>query len=216
MVTGAALAGRGVVDPRDTRLQPFPEPEWGGAPAGRTLAPAQPLWHRRHEYEARVYVEGVPLVVYEVEWNGAHPCPLRTLNQPDRETLEELESRAHPHYHGYRHGGRDWVITNEMSGESIFVPSLTAHLITDHGYFQCSGRYRVDPTTLMRVLGLLSAPSPSSLRPPVSLTTFASPSPPPSSVSFAPTPSPPLGATTTIQSEPKAVISNTTALTAAL
>jgi hypothetical protein len=154
MLIGAARMGRDMANPCDEPLRPFPEPVWGDTSIGRTLAPAQPYWHRRHEYEARVVVADTALIVYEVEWDDAHPCPLRTLNEPDREQLEKLESRAHPHYHGYKHGGRDWVITNETSVESIFVSSLTAHPIVDRDYFQCSGRYRVDSTALTRILGL--------------------------------------------------------------
>jgi hypothetical protein len=153
-----AAVGDTVMPPvmRATLGSPLPEPTWGGAPAGRALAPEQPGWTRAHELEARVEVDGVELVVYEAEWNGAHCCPLRGLSAADSARLEEMERPGHAHYHGYRHGSRDWVITRVATGESLFVPSLTAHMIADHGFFQCSGRYRVDPLALLRVLGMAS------------------------------------------------------------
>jgi hypothetical protein len=53
----------------------------------------------------------------------------------------------------YTFGDKDWVIENLKSGERVFLPSQTLHMLVEHGFGQgLSSKFRVDPEQWVRVL----------------------------------------------------------------
>lgn len=117
---------------------------WSGSDF-HTLVPRQDGWHVWEIKEAIVRLDDcktTDFLVSEITWGGAMQCPL----QSDDDRV----------YYGYDYGNRDWVVTRRDTGERVFLPSLTVHLMLCHGGF-CQGvgmPYRVEPGTMLRALVL--------------------------------------------------------------
>ena len=72
-------------------------------------------------------------------WGGAQECP-----------FQRPEDKG---YHGYEYGSTDLFVTNLKTGKKIHIPSISAHMIEEHGFFQ-NTTYPVRPDELIDVLDI--------------------------------------------------------------
>lgn len=72
-------------------------------------------------------------------WGGAQKCP-----------FQRPEDKS---YHGYEYGSTDLFVTNLKTGKKIHIPSVSAHMIEKHGFFQ-NTTYPVRPDELIDVLDI--------------------------------------------------------------
>lgn len=72
-----------------------------------------------------------------VVWGGAQECP-----------FQRSEDKR---YHGYEYGATDLFVTNLKTGKMMRIPSISAHMIAKHGFFQ-NTTYPVRPIDIIEVL----------------------------------------------------------------
>ena len=80
------------------------------------------------------------IIVCCVEWNGAEICPFK--------------SPLDKQYRGHCYGCKDWIFINKDTRQSIHVGDLLFHQISKHHFFQNVGKYRVDPTALIKFFNI--------------------------------------------------------------
>jgi hypothetical protein len=96
---------------------------------------------KNKSYESTKYKIETNLFVSTVSYMGAQECPFQN---------HQLDNS----YNGYSYGSTDVTITNIDTKETFTYNTLLPHMIKTHQFFEGSVSHRVDPETVIRILGI--------------------------------------------------------------
>jgi hypothetical protein len=105
-----------------------------------TLKKEDAIYINRENKKGDLLVEK-NLVVSVLGYMGAQTCPFKN---------NELDSG----YNGYSYGSSDITVTNTDLNKTFTYGTLLPHMIKAHHFFEGSVPYRVDPETVIAILGI--------------------------------------------------------------